>query len=280
MSNILILGGDSAIGTALQAFLRMKHNVTVTTRRDHSKKVDQTLFLDALDPASASIEFDQFDIIINVIACSKFDYCRENPTESRKINVAFPRYVARSISGSTRFIQFSTSAVLSCEVPLQSAFDRSFPRSEYGRQKREAEDRVLAEQGEVFRISKVLEPTDLLGDMLIKLKHGQPVRVFYDLYLCPLSLQSVLQAIKLIIDEGGAQVYQLSGDQDLSYEEVLRLIANNHGCDQSLIIPLSCEGYVYADHVLRYSSLRSSKIFSDSPNLDLRYKNIIRQIYG
>lgn len=280
MASILILGGDSVIGKALRDYLGMSHDVTVTTRRERSLFGEHILFMDALNPVAANVDFGQFDIIINVIAYSKFDYCRENSHHARKINIDFPLYIARNIPDSTRFIQFSTSAVFSCETPLQRADDCSFARSEYGRQKREADDGVLAVGGEIFRISKVLLSTDILGEMLNKLKQGLPVEVFYDLYLCPLSIESVMQAIQLVIEEGQSSIYQLSGDLDLSYAEALCLIATNHNCDQSLITRSSCKGIVYSDHVLRYTSLCISKMFKHNSFLDLKHQNLIRRIYG
>ena len=116
--------------------------------------------------------------------------------------------------------------------------------------------------------------------MINKLKQRKPVEVFHNLYWCPLSRESVLQAVKHVIDEGDSQIYQISGDKDLSYEELLRLIADNNGCDQSLIIPASCQGNIYSEHILRYTSLKISNIFKDSVIFDLNHQNIIRQIYG
>lgn len=280
MANVLILGGDSAIGRALCDFLKIFHNVTITTRRDCSPTNETVLFLNAFEPELANIDFDKFDIIINLIANSKFEDCYKNPLQARKLNIDFPLHIARCISDTTRFIQFSTSAVLACETPFQPAYDRSLPRSEYGQQKREAEDGVLSEKGEILRISKVLQPTDILGQMLNKLKRSQPVEVFNDLYFCPLTPNNVMQAVKLVIDEGHSQIYQLSGDKDLSYEEALRLIATNNGCNQSLIIPLSCHDYIYSDHVLRYTSLDLTEMFKDQSIIDLKHQNIFRHVYG
>lgn len=280
MANILIMGGESLIGQAMRTYLGSSHNVSVTTRNPGAGFSEKVRFLDALHPSLSDIDFRQYNIVINVIAQSKFENCRRNPEQSRKINLDFPLNIVRKLPKATRFIQFSTSAVFSCDAPFQSADDFSLPRSEYGLQKKKADDGVLAEGGEVFRITKVLVPNDILGEMLRKLKQGKPVEVYRDLYLCPLSLDCVMRAIRLVVECGRSSIYQLSGDMDLSYEGVLRQIAKNHNCDQNLIIPKTCKDEVYPDHIMKYSSMEVSELFNCDEPFDLNHQNLIRQIYG
>ena len=251
-----------------------------TTRKSLTDVNRELVFLDAFDAANSTIDFSDVDIIINLIACSKFADCLQHPNEAKKINVDFPLFVANKASKTnSRLIQFSTSAVLPCVSPQQAANNIGPPRSVYGKQKREAEDRLLALGFEIFRISKVLLPFDILGGMRERLRKGQNVNVFSDLFLCPLSLGCVLEAVLLIINYGRSKLYQLSSDKDLSYEDVLRIIADHHGFDQKLINPMSCDGSVNSDHILRYTSLEVSDLFKEHFKASLNHKTLIRQIY-
>lgn len=281
MKKILILGGDSAIGTALYNSLKKHNQVSCTTRKSLSAVDEKMIFLDASNVGNSIIDFSDVDIFINLIAYSKFDDCLQRPNEARLINIDFPLSIAKKASKkNARFIQFSTSAVLPCISPRQPSNIIGLPSSMYGKQKREAEVQLLALGFEIFRISKVLLPHDIIGGMRARLSNGHRVDVFTDLYLCPLSLSSVVEAVGLIIEKGRSNLYQLSADEDLSYEEVLRMIAANYGYDQKLINPISCEGLVHPDHVLRYTTMQVSKLFQNCPNIELKHQNLIQQVYG
>jgi dTDP-4-dehydrorhamnose reductase len=99
--------------------------------------------------------------------------------------------------------------------------------TEYGRQKADAETRVLATgSSAVLRLTKVFGPwPTLLADWRDRWRGGQPVEAFTDLVAAPVPANLVAGAMAAIGIHRSTGVYHLSADADVSYFDIARHLA-------------------------------------------------------
>ena len=276
MKKVLIMGSDNVLGKVLLGSLSSDYEIHCTSRRSSNQ-----LYLDALDLDSCEIDFQVFDIVINLIGISKFSMCDASPEIARQINVEFPIKILRLMrSKDSRFLQMSTSAIFSCNTSFQNDDSKKVPSSVYGKQKLEAESMLLETgRAEIFRISKIINRNDLLGEMAEKLGRGLKVSAFEDLYFCPLILDHFQKAIGIILECGQQKVYQLSGSHDISYADALFYIAQKKGLDLGLIEEISCSGKIKNENVLRYTSMLPTPLIKRMIDLDLDSLHSIEACY-
>jgi dTDP-4-dehydrorhamnose reductase len=258
MRRVLVLGGDSYLGSSITRALSAKHYVKSTTRRS-----GKGLFLNALNPRDHNLNLKEFDVVINVIGITSFAECDANPSISVKINVDFPVEFVRQLNSKNQtFIQLSSSAVFSCDTSLQTDDSPKLPKSEYGKQKLNAETELKAfDCVKILRLSKIVTPNDIIGKKIKRLRAGKPESAFCDLFFCPIDIGTFTSALGLMIEESSSQVFQISGKTDLNYFEALRHLCFTFGLDVSLLAPSSCHEVVSSRNILRHTSMLTSKLF-------------------
>jgi dTDP-4-dehydrorhamnose reductase len=277
---IIIIGSDGPIGKALQGHLRkFGHSVFGTTRRPDALG-DGRIFLDlnaatlpALPPA---------DVAIICAAMTKFADCRNFPDEARRVNVFAPATIAREIRKTGgRTLLLSSSVVFDCLSPHAKAETPPNPRSAYGRLKAEAEAAVLAQDGTVLRLTKVImERAGILADWIEALAAGRTVRAFEDHTFCPVRLQDVLDAITAVIGQPGG-IFQLSGADDISYADAARHIASRLGRDAGQVKSVGAvESGIPSDDVTACTSLDVSRLTALTGYRARPARSVIDEVYA
>ncbi len=258
MRKVLVLGGDSLLGSKITKALSAKYCVRWTTRR-----ATEGLFLDALHPKNHDLNLEEFHTVVNVIGMTSFVDCDKYPLKAAKINVDFPVEFASQLNPNhQKFIQLSSSAVFSCETPLQTDESPKLPKSEYGKQKLNAEENLKSfDCVKILRLSKIVTPNDIIGQKLRRLQRGESEVAFCDLFFCPLDFATFCSALCLAIERSTPQALQISSGQDLNYFEALQHLCTTMGIDGSLLVPQSCSELVSPNNVLRYTSMLTSKVF-------------------
>ncbi len=120
--------------------------------------------------------------------------------------------------------------------------NRSAPHTEYGRQKAEAERRLLALGAGVaiVRLTKVWAPhVPLLADWAAGLQRHRPVHPYADAVVAPVTLGDAAKVLCRIAAERLAGVHQMSGDVDVRYADVARRLAKRLDVDPALVQPVS-----------------------------------------
>jgi len=110
------------------------------------------------------------------------------------------------------------------------------PVTEYGRQKLRAEMNLLNhDRTAILRLSKVLGGENLLfAGWMESLRRGEIIRPFSDMFLAPIPVRSVISTIQLIGMAKAGGIWQLSGQEDVSYAEVGLHAARILGVDEAL----------------------------------------------
>jgi dTDP-4-dehydrorhamnose reductase len=242
----LIVGADGLIGRALADHLRqLGERVLETSRRPGTISGAQRLFLDlAADVASWQIP-DGVSIAYICAAVTSLECCRREPIESAKINVNNTAALARELASRGVFVVFpSTNLVYDGSIPFRQASDPVCPQTEYGRQKAEAEKQLLAlgKSVSIVRLAKVLASNmPLFSDWIQRLRCSQTIQPFSDMVIAPVSLSFVTNVLYRVGEDRVSGIVQVSGERDVTYEQIARHIAERTGVAQNLIQPIKSE---------------------------------------
>jgi dTDP-4-dehydrorhamnose reductase len=238
MARTLIIGIDSLIGRTLHARLHERgHEVLGTTRREQAAASHMYLDLSS-DPAKWPA-LSSCDIMVICAAVNGFAACRQSPELSQRVNVDAAEALARrALESGGRVVFLSTSAVFDGTRPLARPAWPVSPTTEYGRQKAEAERRLLALGGAiaVVRLTKVVWPEmPLLVDCRQSLLRGEPIKGFADLRMAPVAADSTATALERIIDSTLNGILHISGAEDVTYLQAAQWLAEELNAPSELI---------------------------------------------
>ena len=190
--------------------------------------------------------------------------CEEFPEETRKINVTNTIKLAEKLNRSDKIVWLSSERVFDGTRPYITLGDEVCPTTEYGRQKAEAEKRLLKMGVTVIRLSKVLGWDVSLFEGWIKdLKEGKTIYPYSNVSMSPLPVSLVAEVIARV--EG---FFQLSAGRDLAYSQVAYFMALYLGVDINLVQPIE------AKESHRYTTLQT-----DITSLGMWVPNVWYTIY-
>lgn len=250
MQQALVIGTDSVIGGALFERLQSSGMEVHGTARETLDLAANPNDWPALPKA---------DVAYICAAISKLDACEQDPKAAYKVNVAGTTALARKLQGAETFVVFlSSNHVFDGTKPHRNASDPPSPINEYGRQKAQTEQEILAMKGAVLRLTKVIVP----GDARIQawydaLQAGKNVTAFDDIFLAPVTLDNVLDALTMIGQDHTPGIYQISGNEDFSYFDLACGIAGKLAVGKGLVARGSgASAGIPATFRPRYSSYR------------------------
>lgn len=233
---VLIVGGDSLIGSALAAALRTAaKSVAVTTRREGG----EGLMLDlGADPGTWELPVCEAAVICG--AMTRLRACEEEPVMARRVNVENTAALTGRLHRAGTHVVFpSTNLVFDGTRSRPMAEDAVCPVTGYGRLKAEAEVAVgEATEGKasVLRLTKVLSPEqELVAQWRQALAAGEAIEAFTDMPVAPVGLRAVVEAIGNLVEHRPRGIFHLSADRDVKWVEVARRLCEAWRCDPGLI---------------------------------------------
>lgn len=239
-----IVGGDSTVGLALRGYCARAGHAHYWTSRRPSETPEPNCV--RLDLASADDDGPVPEGITSAVLCAavtRIDACRLDPETTARINVDGAVRVARQLVERGVFTVFlSTNQVFDGERAFPGPEDPTTPRSAYGRQKAEAERRLLdlGPLVAIVRCTKILGAGfPLFRQWQTSLRNRQPIEPFFDVVMAPVPLSYVVAFIRLLTDRRSGGIYQVSGNRDLTYAEVARRAAEQLGAAPHLVQPIS-----------------------------------------
>jgi dTDP-4-dehydrorhamnose reductase len=196
---------------------------------------------------------------------TSLDACRARPDATRYVNVEQTVAVAERLIERGVFVVFlSTNLVFDGERPRRRAEDRTSPRTEYGRQKAEAERRLLGLGGSVavVRLSKVMDgATPLIGGWVRDLRNGRPIQPLSDMVMAPVPLDFAVPVIAQVGLRRVGGILQVSAPDDVSYAAAAQVAARRVGASADLVRPIGvAESGVRLEAVPRHTTLDTSRI--------------------
>jgi dTDP-4-dehydrorhamnose reductase len=257
---VLIVGGDSLIGRNLiSPFKRQGFRIWQTTRRRQGVS-DEALYLDlGKDRRLWSFPEVKVDFAILCAAITSTQKCEDDPDATRRINVTATVALARKLAAQGSFVIFlSTSAVFDGSRPFATADEPVNPKTEYGRQKAEAEKQLLrlGSSIAITRLGKVFYPgMPLFQSWITDLKAGKIIRPFSDLVCAPISLIAVVNFLLKVAKEKCGGISHLSGREDITYADVARWVAGMIGAHRTLVQPIESRNQARIVHVPNHTTL-------------------------
>jgi dTDP-4-dehydrorhamnose reductase len=273
----LLVGGDSEIGAIAAAQLGAR--AIATTRRPRGGG-DARLALDLAGDLSAFAPPAGVTSACILAAMARLAECERDPAASARVNVAGTLALAeRLTAGGVHVLFISSDKVFDGETPHVRPEAPTTGRSEYGKQKAQAEAglRAMMERGApvaILRLSKVVSPaTALLRDWTAALAAGRPIRAFHDMTMAPVPAATVVRAVDALMSARARGIFQLSGPRDVTYMEVARFLAARLGADPALVVPASrTEGGAPAGSGPPHTTL-------DGGALAARYGIVVRDVW-
>lgn len=256
----LIVGGDGLIGQAIAEYLTQKGEMVYATSRRAHTIMKQRSWLDLGQDISTWQPSCQCRVAYLCAAVPSLEQCRKNPDYSRIINVQHTLKIAETLVAQGAFVIFlSTNLVYDGSIAFRSASDAVCPQTTYGRQKAEAE-KLLLDLGEhvsIVRLTKVLYPTmPLFTGWIESLKKEMPIHPFSDMVMAPVALAFVVRVLCAIAAHHLPGITQVSGQQDLTYEQAARYLARKLGVSLELIQPMSAkESAIQFEDIPKHTTL-------------------------
>lgn len=261
----LIVGADGLIGRTLVDYLKIRgESVLGTTRRSDTVSQNK-VYLDLSGDIAHWQPPRQVSIAYLCGAVTSLQRCREAPAQSAVVNVKNTVALIKTLVRNKVFVVFlSSSLVFDGSVPMQKAGTKLSPKTEYGRQKAEAERQLLAlgNKAVVVRLTKVLTSNmPLFEDWIRKLHNNEVINPFSDMVMSPVSIDSVADILYRVGKKRLAGIIQVSGEKDVTYKEVAQHIAESMGANPALIQPIkSSESGLNLEAAPRYTTLDTSRL--------------------
>jgi dTDP-4-dehydrorhamnose reductase len=264
-----VVGADSTIGRALASDLKSAGvPILGTTRREAERDRTGLIHLDLEDDVCQWQPPCHIGAAVLCAGVTRLEACKRQPDKTRRVNVDSTVELARKLVSKGAFVVFlSTNQVFDGSRAFRQPDEPFSPRTEYGRQKAEAEY-LLQEFGEsvsVVRFTKVLGPDrTLLGDWAAALKKGEAIEPSADMVFAPIPLSCAVTVLRMVLDRRVGGVLQVSASQDISYADAAFMGADLLGVSRTLVRPVQTsrklleDGQIPRNTTLSMERLRST----------------------
>lgn len=269
---VLVVGGDSLVGSALQVHCRkLASPVDVTSRRPGGRQDAGTVFLDLADPDFAPLQGGRYDIAFICAAVTSMQACQAEPARSRRINVGNTLDLMRRLADrGTHQVFLSSSQVFDGETQMPDETAPTNPKNEYGAQKVAVEEAIGREglPAAVLRVTKVLadHPVGVFKGWFEALAKGQPVQAATNMALSPVMVGDVAAAAERLAAGRHRGVWHLGSRDEIGYFDAARLMAERRHLPVSLVQGEALtEAQVPLIYRHRYVTLNCEKIARTLP---------------
>ncbi len=265
---LLVIGADGLIGRALVRSLSENHGEVMGTTRRSDQVSPASVLLDLTTDVTAWEPPPNCSAAFLCAAITSQEKCRADPAATARVNVIQTAELAKSLVAAGVFVVFlSSNLVFDGLVPTPKPDRAPLPRTEYGRQKADAEQRLLAlgEGVAVVRLSKVFHPAmPLLQKWAEALRNGETIFPLADLVCSPIPLDFTLRALEKTGRERKPGIWQISGERDVSYAEIASLLAQRLNVDPSLVHPQSSiEQGLQLEHLPMHTTMDVSRVVDE-----------------
>ena len=273
--DVLIIGGESIIGSALlNSYLKDDLKVWSTTRK--AEKINEQCFFLNFENEfiGNSLPDVYFKTVFICVGVTSIKQCTDEPVRSSLVNIKNTVAVAEYFINKGSFVVYlSTGAVFDGELAFSETDETVNPRTEYGKQKAKAEKLLFSFTSKmlaIIRLSKVIQPDmPLIQNWIRDIKSGISISPFSDMVIAPVALDLVVSFLKKIATQQIPGIHHLSANKDISYFNVALYIAGILGIDQKMILPGSYNNagilWIPQNTTLNCSRLGEIGMFSPSP---------------
>lgn len=259
---LLIVGADGLLGGALRRHWQQAGHDVLATHLLEIPDKQGAIFLDLSQPPETWPVLPACRAAVLCAGITSVEKCRNEARVTRLINVTRTVQLAERLIRRGAFIVFiSSNQVFDGTRPRRQADEPFSPRTEYGRQKAEAEQALSQWPGRtaVVRLTKVFHPgLPLVVRWLETLSLAQSINAFTDYVCSPIELSTVVSGLAPIAENQLAGRWQFSGPADVSYFEIAQQLARSCGHEVGLVRPGSGRA-ANPEHLPAYTSLDADR---------------------
>lgn len=263
---VLVVGGDSLVGAALQAHCRSLGMSVMASSRRPGAQLAGGLFLDLENPDFTPLAHSAFQIAFVCAAVTSMQACQAEPERTRRINVVNTIEMMRRLAArGTHLIFLSSSQVFDGETPMPHEETATNPKNEYGAQKLAVERMIAGERlpAAILRVTKVLadRPVGVFKGWFEALSQGRAVQAASNMALSPVMVGDVAAAAERLAAGRHSGTWHLGARDDIAYFEAARVMAERCRLPRSLISgEVLTDAQVPAIYRHRYVALSCEKI--------------------
>jgi dTDP-4-dehydrorhamnose reductase len=245
MKNILVTGISGFLGWHLYKGLPKKLNLIGIYNQTPPKKIREFFWELDLNDFNRVLKFlnkRKIDAIIHAAAVSSLQACEKNPDYAYRNNVVIPTLLADyARERGIPFVFLSSDQVFDGKTGLYAHDDYPTPVNLYGKQKLEAEKRILTlyPKAAVLRLPLLYGYThrrqNFIWEWSKKMQHGEKVHAFTDEFRTPISGEDAAKGIYLLLEKKCKGVWHLGGTERLSRYEMALLLAKSLGFKSKLV---------------------------------------------
>lgn len=249
---ILITGGTGLLGKALVDISRGKHRIIATYVGNYSMcNTDRTRYeqLDVRDSVGYDRLIGEFkpDVVIHTAGIGSPDYTETHRELVTDINVNGTRNLLRLCEKyNSRFVYISSNGIYDGEHAPYAEDDIAEPVNYYGEVKLKGEEITCRSQVSFAIIRPILmygwpfsfERDNIVTLAISKLRKGEAVHAYDDVFANPLLNTSCASAIWDMIEKDRFSVYNVAGSDRVSIYELLIRTAEIFDLDRDLISPV------------------------------------------
>lgn len=271
----LVIGGSGFIGTHLLAdFRKAGHLVIGTSSRPNCPGFLQFNLLEDTLMESVPEEFFQGERPCLVLAAvqGNMDQCLSHRELSHRINVFKTISLIREAASLGCPVVFlSTGHVFDGTLGKRLESDPVRPANEYGRQKLEVENFLMAELPDalILRLDKVvgddLRHHHLLSEWWWQAQNRKPILCVRDMEISPTSVWDIARGLRFAAERGLSGIYHLAGPDRLTRVDFAKLFCR-YGHFDLEVLEKPLEEFGFGDGRAIKSSLDGSK-FAKVSNL-------------
>jgi dTDP-4-dehydrorhamnose reductase len=241
---VLILGGDSVIGAALEKYWRCDEHISCYSSTRHKNQVSNCRpYINLERPELFKLE-RHYDVAILCASESNISKCEFNKEKTRGINVINTYAISKKMSQrNTHVIFLSSNQVFDGTKPFRETRHKTNAISEYGMQKSDAERLISGLKSySILRLTKVIHNNlPLLSRWHDDLKNGKTIYAFKDMTLSPVDISDVVLKIDYLARNRKKGIFHCSGDADISYYNFAVKYANQLGYSSDKVEASYCK---------------------------------------
>jgi dTDP-4-dehydrorhamnose reductase len=265
MAKALVIGSTGTIGSSIVSELQKKGHEVFTISRQSSSDKSKHIYIDFSKPVNFELYNWDFDIAYICFGISGESECKKNLTRSRFVNLYQTKKLIQNLEiHGTRFVYFSSSAVLG-GLYRDAQFDsQPTPKGIYAHQKLEIENFIL----ENSKCSNIIRTGKVFGDEfpLIKfwqeqLHQGRKINVSRNKHIAPIESVFLANQLERSIDFKETTISQFSAADDISYAQIASILFTDLNIDEDPDHLINREGFEIVQN--QYETLQPSGIFSD-----------------
>ncbi len=255
MKTVLITGSNGLLGQKLtDLYLQKKNKKLIATGLGPNRHPEKNGYiyetLDIKDKSNLISIIDKYkpDCIIHTAAMTQVDDCETNKVECDSLNVGAVENIASvAAEYNIHLVHLSTDFIFDGTKELLSEEETPNPLSYYGLSKLKGEQ-IIQKTCKSFAILRTVLVYGVVADMsrsnivlwaVNSLKAGKNIKVVNDQWRTPTLAEDLAQGCYLAEDKNAVGIFNISGPDYVSMDQMVLTIADIWNLDTSLIQTIS-----------------------------------------